>query len=202
MNGSGASYASETVWNERTINANGGNWGSSGGISTYYPIPTWQTSTSMANNGGSPAMHNIPDVALTADYAYVYTATGPPVVRRHQLRRAVVGRFLWPVNQQLVDGHRRPHQFGRLHQSGHLRAGKHRELCQLFSRHDHRGQSWSGSSGLFVATSGYDLCTGWGTPNGTNLVNALAGSLVQNLADLRNRRFHRMSGLEIQLAPA
>ena len=37
--------------------------------------------------------------------------------------------------------------------------------------------SWSASSGLFVAATGYDLCTGWGTPNGTNLVNALADML-------------------------
>ena len=27
----------------------------------------------------------------------------------------------------------------------------------------------------FPAVTGYDLCTGWGTPNGTNLINALAG---------------------------
>jgi hypothetical protein len=28
--------------------------------------------------------------------------------------------------------------------------------------------------GFFYAVAGYDLCTGWGTPNGTNLINALA----------------------------
>ena len=72
MNGTGASYASETVWNDRTLNANGGNWGSSGGISTYYAIPSWQTNTSMASNGGSTTKRNIPDVALTAEYVYVY----------------------------------------------------------------------------------------------------------------------------------
>lgn len=27
---------------------------------------------------------------------------------------------------------------------------------------------------LFFAVAGYDLCTGWGTPAGTNLINALA----------------------------
>jgi uncharacterized repeat protein (TIGR03803 family) len=29
------------------------------------------------------------------------------------------------------------------------------------------------SSGMFMAVPSYDLCTGWGTPNGSNLVNAL-----------------------------
>jgi uncharacterized repeat protein (TIGR01451 family) len=36
---------------------------------------------------------------------------------------------------------------------------------------------WSGSPNLFSATTGYDLCTGLGTPNGTNLIIALAASL-------------------------
>ena len=32
----------------------------------------------------------------------------------------------------------------------------------------------SGTPGFFYAVAGYDLCTGLGTPNGTNLINALA----------------------------
>ena len=35
---------------------------------------------------------------------------------------------------------------------------------------------WSSSPTSYPATTGYDLCTGWGTPNGVNLLNALAGS--------------------------
>jgi hypothetical protein len=33
---------------------------------------------------------------------------------------------------------------------------------------------WNSSPANFSAVTGYDLCTGWGTPNGTNLINALA----------------------------
>jgi len=33
---------------------------------------------------------------------------------------------------------------------------------------------WSGSPSLFVSFTNYDLCTGLGTPNGTNLTNAMA----------------------------
>jgi hypothetical protein len=37
------------------------------------------------------------------------------------------------------------------------------------------GNNFSGSSPTnFPAVAGYDLCTGWGTPAGTNLINALA----------------------------
>ena len=33
--------------------------------------------------------------------------------------------------------------------------------------------TWPGSPNLFFAVPGYDLCTGWGTPNGTTLINML-----------------------------
>src|SRR5262249_38437393 len=33
--------------------------------------------------------------------------------------------------------------------------------------------AYAGSPDKFYAVRGYDLCTGWGTPNGTNLINML-----------------------------
>ena len=53
--GSGGPWQSETTWS-----------GSGGGISTSYPIPSYQQGLNMAANGGSSTMRNIPDVALTA----------------------------------------------------------------------------------------------------------------------------------------
>ncbi len=38
----------------------------------------------------------------------------------------------------------------------------------------------SGGNGGFTAVKGYDLVTGWGSPNGTGLINALAGSSGPN----------------------
>ena len=35
----------------------------------------------------------------------------------------------------------------------------------------------SGTSGSFTAVPGYDLVTGWGTPNGSGLINALTSGL-------------------------
>ena len=46
MSGNGASYASETVWNWGYDANAGGYVGSSGGISAYYAIPSWQTNVS------------------------------------------------------------------------------------------------------------------------------------------------------------
>ena len=34
--------------------------------------------------------------------------------------------------------------------------------------------TWSQSPNVFYAVPGFDLCDGWGSPNGTNLINALA----------------------------
>ncbi len=34
----------------------------------------------------------------------------------------------------------------------------------------------SGSCGTYSAMTGYDLCTGWGSPNTTGIINLLAGS--------------------------
>ena len=64
MNGAGAAWSSETVWNYNIYGGTYANIGSGGGISTNYPIPDWQTNVSMAANQGSTTNRNIPDVAL------------------------------------------------------------------------------------------------------------------------------------------
>ena len=81
MNGSGTSYASETVWNWGhdppgwSFTANGYT-GTGGGVSTFYSIPGWQQGVNMSANGGSTTMRNIPDVALVADNIWVMYGNG------------------------------------------------------------------------------------------------------------------------------
>ena len=43
---------------------------------------------------------------------------------------------------------------------------------------------WPSSPTKFAAVTGYDLCTGWGTPAGSNLVNALLGTATVTLGNL------------------
>ena len=163
--GPGGAWVSETVWNW------GDGIGSGGGISTQYPIPGWQTNISMAANQGSTTMRNMPDVALTADNVYVRADGTELQCGRHQLRGAVVGG-LYGLGQSTGGGHRRTG--GRLHQPGR---GCHRQrpqLHRLFPRHHHRQQHHPRQPTKFYAVAGYDLCTGWGTPNGQKLINALA----------------------------
>ena len=53
--GAGGAWQSETTWP-----------GSGGGISTTWPIPSYQQTAAMTAAGGSGSMRNIPDVALVA----------------------------------------------------------------------------------------------------------------------------------------
>src|SRR5439155_19820951 len=67
-------WVSETTWNWNSTHQ--GTDASSGGISTNFAIPSWQQSTSMASNGGSTTMRNVPDVAMVADNVYLVANNG------------------------------------------------------------------------------------------------------------------------------
>ncbi|HVV73291.1 MAG TPA: S53 family peptidase, partial [Verrucomicrobiae bacterium] len=72
--GPGGAWSSETVWNWGSHN--GSYVGSSGGVSSHYPLPAWQSGISMTSNGGSTTQRNVPDVAMTADNVYVIYGNG------------------------------------------------------------------------------------------------------------------------------
>ncbi|MEI6655190.1 MAG: YDG domain-containing protein, partial [Verrucomicrobiota bacterium] len=177
--GAGGAFVSEKVWN---WGLQGTSYvGSSGGSSTYYAIPSWQQTTSMATNQGSTTKRNVPDVALTGDNVYV---------TYHNGTTATTGVFggtscaapLWAgftalVNQQAATNGRA--SVGFLNPALYA-IGSGASYTSTF--HDTTtGNNFNSSSpSKFSAVTGYDLCTGWGTPNGTSLINALAGA-VENL---------------------
>jgi subtilase family serine protease len=174
MNGSGASWSSETVWN---YNLNGiPNEGSGGGISSYYPIPYWQTNVSMANNGGSTANRNTPDVALTADNVFVSYDDGDDSGTYYFMGTSCAAP-LWAgfcalVNQQSTTSN--PTNFVGFLNPALYAIGTSAGYGNCFQDITTGNNIGTNTPGLFYATSGYDLCTGWGTPNGMNLINALA----------------------------
>ncbi len=154
----GGPYISERVWNDASGKASGG------GISTYYTIPDYQTNISMVQNQGSTTMRNIPDVAIVGQSVYVranglnYTAQGTSC-----------GAPLWAGFAALIN--QKATLYGppigfinpALTQVGHLSS-----YGNCF--HD----VVEGSTGPFSAVPGYDLCTGWGSPTGQPLIDALA----------------------------
>jgi subtilase family serine protease len=166
MNGAGDSYASETAWNW------GNGTGSSGGTSSFYSIPSWQTNVNVIAAQGSASFRNIPDVALTADNVYVAFGNGTSEeVGGTSCAAPLWAGFMALVNQQAAaqgqssEGFINPAIYA-------IAQGANYSSCF----HDiTMGDNTSPSSPtLYFATSGYDLCTGLGTPNGQNLINALA----------------------------
>jgi hypothetical protein len=168
MTGTGATWSSETVWNS------GGNMGSGGGISTNYPIPFWQTNVSMAANGGSARYRNIPDVAMTAADVFVdFGFGGSTNVTGTSCAAPLWAGFCALANQQAATFGRGTNGVGFLNPALYaIAAGAGYSAC--FHDIVTGNNIGNNTPGQFYATNGYDLCTGLGTPGGTNLINSLA----------------------------
>jgi len=169
--GPGGSWSSETVWNWGVTSS--GYEGSSGGISSYYTIPTWQTNINMTTNGGSTTYRNIPDVAFTADNVEVIYGSGTTGTFGGTSCAAPLWAGLTAlINQQAVSAGKT--NVGFLNPALYALA---KTNVYTVSFHDiTTGNNVTTSSpSLFYAKPGYDLCTGWGTPSGQALINVLSG---------------------------
>ncbi len=166
--GPGGSYVSETVWNWGLHN--GSYLGSSGGISTTYPIPTYQQGISMTANQGSITMRNIPDVALTGDNVYVIYGNGSTgIFGGTSCAAPLWAGFTALANQQAAAAGSQPVGFLNL---AIYEIGRQSTYAADFNDIVTGNNFWPSSPANFSAVPGYDLCTGWGTPR-TNLINAL-----------------------------
>jgi uncharacterized repeat protein (TIGR01451 family) len=176
--GNGSRYASETVWNwgiEFGIDG----IGSGGGISTTYPLPIWQTNINFALCQGSSVRRNIPDVALTADNVYVIFGGGQTgIFGGTSCAAPLWAGFTSLVNEQGTNNGLAP--VGFLNPTLYALANK-AIYTNCFHDITTGNNTWSGSPNLFFAVTNYDLCTGLGTPNGTNLINALATASTTNV---------------------
>jgi hypothetical protein len=168
MTGTNGSWISETSWNWSATGMGTNSTG--GGTSTNMPIPAWQQGISMTNNGGSATMRNMPDVAIVADQIYVVVNNG----QQEWLGGTSFSSPLWAgftalVNQKAVAQGGQP--VGFLNPVFYA-LGKNPSYRAFF--HDIvSGNSTNSSNPTnYFAVPGYDLCTGWGSPQ-SNLVDAL-----------------------------
>lgn len=168
--GPGGSRVSETVWNWGTEYGRNG-IGSSGGISTQYPIPSWQTNISMTANQGSTTKRNTPDVAMTADNVYVRADGADYNVGGTSCAAPLWAGFAALVNQQAAGSGQSV--IGFINPAADA-IGSGAIYTTAFHDITTGNNTWSGSPTKFYAIAGYDLCAGWGTPSGQNLINALA----------------------------
>jgi hypothetical protein len=179
MTGAGTSYSSETVWNEGDLgikdawSPNGDGYiGSGGGVSTVYTNQSWQQAAINSTNKGSTTMRNIPDVAMAADDIWVIYDNGhSEAVAGTSCAAPLWAGFAALVNQQAAAGG--SPSVGFLNPALYALGGS---AGYASSFHDiTTGNNTNAqSANLYFAVPGYDLCTGWGTPNGAGLINALS----------------------------
>ena len=182
--GPGSNWVSETVlnWGCQNPPTCTTNFGSSGGVSTHFSIPSYQQGISMAANQGSTTKRNVPDVALTADNVDVAYNNGSwDLFGGTSCAAPLWAGFTALVNQQATANGKPP--IGFLNPAIYT-IGTGTTYAACFHDITIGSNTWSGSPTKYYAVTGYDLCTGWGTPNGTNLINALEGTGVVTVANL------------------
>ena len=156
----GGAWTSETAW-----------FDSGGGVSPEeFPIPSWQMTTAAGCSSCSQTYRNGPDVAANANWTFYVCADQTTCTANYwggtSFAAPMWAGYLALANQQSVAltgktlGFINPAIYN-------IGLGSN----YLIDFHD----ITSGSNG-FSATVGYDLVTGWGSPNGPALVNALAGT--------------------------
>lgn len=164
------SWTNEVVWNWYSTGE--GTLGSGGGVNfNGVPIPSWQQPVGMTNNMGSTTLRNVPDVALTADNIYVVYGGGQSGgFGGTSCAAPLWAAFTALVNQKAV-AEGLP-TVGFLNPAVYA-IGLSANYTNCFHDITTGNNTNSVVSNKYFATNGYDLCTGWGTPNGSNLINAL-----------------------------
>jgi subtilase family serine protease len=155
----GGPWSSETVW------VDGG-----GGVSPDgYAIPSWQTAAANGCSSCSKTLRNGPDVSANANFTFYVCADQSGCTANYyggtSFAAPMWAGYLALVNQQAVANGGKT--VGFINPSLYT-IGAGSSYSSDF--HD----ILSGSNG-HSATTGYDLATGWGSPHGAGLINALTG---------------------------
>jgi len=156
----GGPWASETAW------VDGG-----GGISPdKFAIPSWQTATASGCSSCSQTYRNGPDVSANANFTFYVCADQTTCTENYyggtSFAAPMWAGYLALVNQQAVANGNKP--LGFINPSLYT--------IGLGSSYDTDFHDITSGSNGYSATAGYDLATGWGSPNGSGLINSLAGS--------------------------
>jgi subtilase family serine protease len=165
-NGAGGAWESETAW-----------IGSSGGIDdqpTPFAIPSYQQLSGVINasNQGSTTLRNIPDVSSDANTDSFWCSSGSCYegVGGTSLAAPRWAGFMALINQQAANNNEPPVGFlnPTIYSIG-LGSSYGTDFHDITSGNNFT----TASPNLFTAVTGYDLVTGWGSPNGQGLIDAL-----------------------------
>ena len=160
--GAAGPWASETAWAD-----------SGGGISPdSIPIPSWQQLSGVITsaNKGSTTLRNGPDVSANANFTF-YVCADQTTCTANEYGGTSFATPMWAgylalANQQAAASSKTIGYINPIIYPDALTSS----YSTLF--HD----VTSGSCGTYSAITGYDLCTGWGSPKTTGIINVLAGA--------------------------
>ena len=155
-------WKSETAWAD-----------SGGGISPdSIPIPSWQQLSGVITSGnrGSTTLRNGPDVSANANFTF-YVCADQTTCTANEFGGTSFATPMWAgylalANQQAATSGK---TIGFIDPILYPAA-----LTSSYGTYFH--DITSGSCGTFSAITNYDLCTGWGSPNTTGIINLLAGT--------------------------
>ena len=130
------------------------------------PIPDYQVGVSMAANGGSTQFRNYPDVAMAADNIEIVFGGNKTIVSGTSLAAPLWAGFTALVNQRSIQNHAGLMGFlnRTIYGIGLTRGGANDLYTNTFNDVT-SGNNANGFGSGFTAVSGYDLVTGWGSPN-------------------------------------
>ena len=158
-----------------------------GGVSLAYAIPPWQQGISMTANQGSTTMRNVPDVAMVAnninivwgnDYGFDLLDMLDWPTGGTSLAAPLWAGLLALANEQAA-ANGQP-SIGFVNPALYA-IGKSTNYQSCFHDITTGSNTNSSSPTKYQAVAGYDLCTGWGTPNGDNLIPALLSPPLDHL---------------------
>ena len=159
--GSGSKISSEIVWNE-TVRKGGA---TGGGISGTFALPAYQSSANVPKEPATGfAGRGVPDIAGNADPSTGYK------VRVNGKDQVIGGTSavapLWAALIALLNQ--------KLGKPVGFLTPKLYPLQPATFRDITTGNNDDGGHGNYIARTGWDACTGLGTPNGTALLSALS----------------------------
>jgi kumamolisin len=156
LDANGATIVSEVVWNELATD----DGATGGGVSNFFPLPTWQANSNVPAPSGSTGGRGVPDVAGDADpnSGYQIRVDGSDTVVGGTSAVAPLWAALTAVaNQQLGT------QVGFIQPAIYAvkATASFNDITQ-------------GNNGAFSAGPGWDACTGQGSPIANKLIPLLA----------------------------
>jgi hypothetical protein len=163
--GPGGTWTSET-----TAYFSGGGYSPWAGTDPQFAFPAWQSGIDFTLSQGSTSARNAPDVAMVADNILVYDSGNWQGFAGTSAAAPLWAGFMALVNEQAAV--RGKSRVGFANPALYA-IGKGGNCPSCF--HDiTTGNNFNSTNpSRYRAVGGYDLCSGWGSPNGKSLINAL-----------------------------